>query len=53
MIIIIIIILFQMLALIVLWLGVSSPLVMGGAYFGFRKGGYELPLKVHIIPRPV
>ena len=43
----------QMLALVVLWLGVAEPLVMAGAYFGFRKGGFELPLKVNIIPRPV
>ena len=42
-----------MLALVVMWLGVTVPLVLAGAYFGFRKGGYELPIKVNIIPRPV
>ncbi len=42
-----------MLALAAMWLGVSVPLVIAGSYFGFRKGKYELSLKVNLIPRPV
>lgn len=42
-----------MLALAAMWLGVSVPLVIAGSYFGFRKGKYELSLKVNLIPRPI
>eukprot|EP00927_Polykrikos_kofoidii_P074068 TRINITY_DN70049_c0_g1_i1.p1 TRINITY_DN70049_c0_g1~~TRINITY_DN70049_c0_g1_i1.p1 ORF type:complete len:631 (-),score=81.81 TRINITY_DN70049_c0_g1_i1:85-1977(-) len=40
-------------ALVVLWFGVSAPLVMLGANAGFRKEAIELPVKVCVIPRHV
>lgn len=42
-----------MLALASMWLGVSTPLVLMGAYFGFRKGAYDMAMKVNLIPRPI
>ncbi len=43
----------QMLALLSLWMGVSLPLVMGGFFFGFRKGAFEVALAINQIPRQV
>merc|ERR1719254_282160 len=40
-------------ALLVLWFGVSVPLVFFGAYAGFRKPPIELPVKVSQIPRAI
>merc|ERR1719486_1912026 len=42
-----------MFALLVLWFGISVPLVFLGAYFGFRKGAIELPVRVNQIPRQI
>eukprot|EP00494_Astrolonche_serrata_P028892 UN29159 len=40
-------------ALLVLWFGISVPLVYLGAYFGHKKDPYELPCKVNLIPRTI
>lgn len=40
-----------MFALLVLWFGISVPLVYLGAFFGNKKDAYELPCKVNLIPR--
>eukprot|EP00746_Dinoflagellata_sp_MGD_P003376 gnl/MRDRNA2_/MRDRNA2_106568_c0_seq1.p1 gnl/MRDRNA2_/MRDRNA2_106568_c0~~gnl/MRDRNA2_/MRDRNA2_106568_c0_seq1.p1 ORF type:complete len:657 (-),score=77.28 gnl/MRDRNA2_/MRDRNA2_106568_c0_seq1:237-1979(-) len=42
-----------MFALLVLWFGVSAPLVFLGAYFGYRKEPIELPVKVNQIARHI
>eukprot|EP00405_Crypthecodinium_cohnii_P009670 CAMPEP_0206432620 /NCGR_PEP_ID=MMETSP0324_2-20121206/8067_1 /ASSEMBLY_ACC=CAM_ASM_000836 /TAXON_ID=2866 /ORGANISM="Crypthecodinium cohnii, Strain Seligo" /LENGTH=617 /DNA_ID=CAMNT_0053898771 /DNA_START=45 /DNA_END=1898 /DNA_ORIENTATION=- len=42
-----------MFALLVLWFGVSVPLVFFGAYSGFRKPSIELPVRVSQIPRAI
>eukprot|EP00911_Craspedida_sp_UC1_P002711 UC1_evm1s1990 len=42
-----------MVALLALWFGISTPLVMIGYFFGYRKAPYEVPVKTHQIPRPV
>jgi len=38
-------------ALLVLWFGISVPLVYLGSYFAFRKADIEPPVKVNLIPR--
>jgi transmembrane 9 superfamily protein 2/4 len=38
-------------ALLVLWLGISVPLVYLGSYFAFKKPAIEPPLRVNNIPR--
>eukprot|EP00397_Hematodinium_sp_SG-2012_P011457 GEMP01011597.1.p1 GENE.GEMP01011597.1~~GEMP01011597.1.p1 ORF type:complete len:620 (+),score=43.51 GEMP01011597.1:85-1944(+) len=40
-------------ALLVLWFGISVPLVFLGAYFGFRKEAIEAPVRVNTIPREI
>jgi len=40
-------------ALLVLWFGISVPLVFLGAYFGFRKDAIEVPVRVNTIPREI
>jgi len=40
-------------ALLVLWFGISVPLVFLGAYHGFRKPGIELPVRTNAIPREI
>ncbi len=40
-------------ALIVLWFGISAPLVFLGAYLGYRRKALELPVRVNQIPRQV
>ena len=40
-------------ALMLLWFGVSVPLTFIGSYFGFSKATYELPCKAHQIPRQI
>jgi len=42
-----------MFALLVLWLGISVPLVFLGAYFGYRKKNVEFPVRINQIPRQV
>merc|ERR1719311_1924362 len=42
-----------MFAILVLWFGISVPLVFLGAYFGFKAQPIELPVRVNQIPRQV
>ena len=42
-----------MFALLVLWFGISVPLVFLGAYFGYRRPLLDLPVRVNQIPRQV
>lgn len=42
-----------MLALLVLWFGISTPLVFVGSYFGFKKEEVKAPVRVNQIPRQV
>jgi len=42
-----------MFALLVLWFGISVPLVFLGSYFGFRKTPIELPVRINQIPRQI
>ena len=39
------------LALLVLWFGVSSPLVFVGSYFGFKKEAMSVPVRTNQIAR--
>jgi len=41
----------SLVALLVLWLGISVPLVYLGSYFAFKKPALEPPVKVNNIPR--
>lgn len=43
----------SMLVLVVLWFGISVPLVFAGAYFGYRKPSPEFPTATSNIPRPI
>eukprot|EP00474_Spongospora_subterranea_P008744 CRZ09202.1 hypothetical protein [Spongospora subterranea] len=40
-------------ALLVLWFGISVPLVYLGSYFGYKKPSDPLPVKVNQIPRQI
>jgi len=40
-------------AVLVLWFGVSVPLVFFGAYTGFRKSAIELPVRVSLLARAI
>merc|ERR1712110_1144276 len=42
-----------MLTMLVLWFGVSVPLVFLGAHIGFGKAAIELPVRVNTIPRGI
>ncbi len=42
-----------MLVLIVLWFGISTPLVFVGAYFGYKTDAIEYPVKTSNIPRQI
>ena len=42
-----------MFAVLVLWFGVSLPLVFLGAYFGFKKEEVKHPVRVNQIPRQI
>lgn len=42
-----------MFAVLLLWFGISVPLVFLGAYFGFRKPTIELPVRTNSIPRQI
>lgn len=39
------------LCLLVLWFGVSSPLVFVGSYFGFKKDALQVPVRTNQIAR--
>merc|ERR1719162_1914392 len=42
-----------MFAVLVLWFGISVPLVYLGAYFGFRKDVIELPVRTNQLHRQI
>ena len=42
-----------MFALLVLWFGISVPLVFLGSYFGYRRKNVEFPVRINQIPRQV
>jgi transmembrane 9 superfamily protein 2/4 len=42
-----------MFAVLVLWFGISVPLVFLGSYFGFRKEAIEVPVRTNQIPRQI
>mmetsp|Transcript_8559 Transcript_8559/g.18799 ORF Transcript_8559/g.18799 Transcript_8559/m.18799 type:complete len:637 (+) Transcript_8559:178-2088(+) len=42
-----------LLALMLLWIGVSTPLVFVGSYFGFRKDTIEVPVRTNQIARHI
>lgn len=42
-----------MLILVVLWFGISIPLVFLGAYFGFKQDAIEFPVNTSSIPRQI
>jgi len=42
-----------MVVLIVLWFGISTPLVFLGAYFGYQKDAIEFPVVTSNIPRQI
>mmetsp|Transcript_71713 Transcript_71713/g.202813 ORF Transcript_71713/g.202813 Transcript_71713/m.202813 type:complete len:492 (-) Transcript_71713:384-1859(-) len=42
-----------MCALILLWFGISLPLVLVGSYFGFKKEVFEVPVRTNIIPKTI
>jgi len=39
-------------ALLVLWFGISVPLAYVGSYFAFKKEAIEAPVRVNALPRP-
>jgi len=42
-----------MFALLVLWFGISVPLVFLGSYFGYRRKNVDFPVRINQIPRQV
>ena len=42
-----------MLSLVVLWFGISTPLVFFGAYFGYKVDAIEFPVNTSSIPRQI
>jgi len=42
-----------MFALLVLWFGISVPLVFLGAYLGFRRPVLEIPVRINQMPREI
>jgi len=42
-----------MFSLLVLWFGISGPLVYLGAYFGYKKDAYELPCQTNDLCRMI
>jgi len=42
-----------MFAILVLWFGISVPLVFLGSYFGFRREAIELPVRTNHVPRQI
>jgi transmembrane 9 superfamily protein 2/4 len=43
----------RMIELLVLWFGVSTPLVFLGSFFGYKVNAFEYPVSVSSIPRQV
>ncbi|KAF0716280.1 Aste57867_2923 [Aphanomyces stellatus] len=43
----------SMVLLVVMWFGVSVPLVFLGAFYGFRQPSMEFPVATSNIPRPI
>jgi transmembrane 9 superfamily protein 2/4 len=43
----------SLLAIVLLWLGVSTPLVFIGSYFGFKKDVIEVPVRTNQIARHI
>jgi len=39
--------------LLVLWFGISTPLVFLGSYFGYQKDGFTYPVRTNQIPRQI
>jgi transmembrane 9 superfamily member 2/4 len=44
---------FTMFIIIVLWFGISTPLVFFGAYFGYKMDAMEFPVNTSSIPRQI
>ena len=42
-----------LLVIIVLWFGISTPLVFVGAYFGYKQDAIEFPVNTSSIPRQI
>jgi transmembrane 9 superfamily member 2/4 len=42
-----------MVILLVLWFGISTPLVFLGAYFGYKQDAIEFPVKTSSVPRQI
>lgn len=42
-----------MVVLLVLWFGISTPLVFFGAYFGYKQDAIEFPVNTSSIPRQI
>ncbi|CAB9511377.1 Transmembrane 9 superfamily member [Seminavis robusta] len=42
-----------LLVLIILWFGISTPLVFVGAYFGYKQEAIEFPVNTSSIPRQI
>ena len=42
-----------MIVLLVLWFGISTPLVFFGAYFGYKQEAIEFPVNTSSIPRQI
>lgn len=42
-----------MVGLLLLWFGISLPLVYLGYYFGYRKQAYQHPIRTNMIPRQI
>ena len=42
-----------MVGLLLLWFGISVPLVYLGYYFGYRKQSYQHPVRTNMIPRQI
>jgi len=42
-----------MFALLVLWFGISVPLVFLGAFWGYKKGSIQLPVRTNQTPRQI
>jgi transmembrane 9 superfamily protein 2/4 len=42
-----------MIVLLVLWFGISTPLVFFGAYFGYKQEAMEFPVNTSSIPRQI
>ena len=43
----------RMIELLAIWFGVSSPLVFVGAFFGYKREGFEYPVSTSNLPRQI